>query len=60
MSERSISRRGEPHPYVVEFVPAAKLWSYVRIDPPDAAGQLVAAGRVSSSLRRLLRTHGID
>jgi DNA-binding MarR family transcriptional regulator len=60
MPERPISRRGQPHPYVVEYVPGSRLWPDVRREPPAAAAQLVAAGRMSSSLRRALRTNGID
>jgi DNA-binding MarR family transcriptional regulator len=60
MPERPISRRGQPFPYIVEFIPASRLWPDVRREAPEAAAQLVAAGRVSSSLRRLLRSNGID
>jgi DNA-binding MarR family transcriptional regulator len=60
MPERPISRRGQPLPYTVEFIPAAKLWPDVRREAPAAAAHLVTAGRMGSSLRRLLRTNGID
>jgi DNA-binding MarR family transcriptional regulator len=60
MPERPISRRGQPHPYVVEFLPAPKVSAYVRAQPSAPAAQLFAAGRMSSSLRRALRVHDID
>ena len=57
MSERSVTRRERGRPYLPEMLPASVS---PREQPPDAVAQLLAAGRMSSSLRRALRSRGID